>query len=148
MTASVQLSGFDAIKRGCAALTGQLRATSAKSGEVTPAAADMPKANALIRDGRNVFEVTPALERRCLEAFEARAAREVEAVFEGRSGSVAACLQAATEAARDEVRDRIDDVSGDVPKAPLKAPRRDGSTDHIGRDTGALHAGLVARLVG
>lgn len=138
---------FSALARRFRELGRVLKPPSAKGAEVAPAAADMPKAVSLVRSGRNVFEVDETMQRDALIAFDERADREVKAVMDGRTGSLAAPLMAAAESVRETVRARIDDVLATPGgKAPLKSPRRDGSTDHIGRDTGALHAGLVARL--
>lgn len=140
-------AGFDRVGRMLAGIKGLLKRTSATGGEVAPASADMPKARALVAQGRNVFEVDDRMVRDAAVAAEARLEREFARVEDGGTGSEAAVIMAATESVRDTVRGRIDDL---LPtpggKAALKAPRRDGSTDHIGRDTGALHAGLVARL--
>lgn len=148
MAASVTTTGFEALQRRMRSLSGALRATSAKAAEVAPASADEAKAVALVRAGRNVFAVDPEMERAAFDAFDERADRELERAMSGSTGSMAACLVAAAEAVKALVQDRIDDVAPTPGgKAALKAPRRDGSTDHIGRDTGALHNGLVARLV-
>lgn len=149
MANPAEATGFSEVRAMLARLSGELRATSAKSVEIAPAAADLPKAHALVRQGRDVFAVDAEMERRAVRAFDERAERELKRIADGHSGSMAACLYAAGEEVRTVVRGRIDDTEPTPGgKAPLKRPRADGSTDHIGRDTGALHAGLTVRLVG
>lgn len=148
--AAIEMSGFDRIRDAMKNIqTGILRPSSAKGVEIAPAAGDVPKAEALIRQGRNVFEVDRELEDDLANIFDLALQEEIDKALGGGRGTVAKPLQKIGERAREIVRHRIDDV---LPtpggKAALKAPRRDGSTDHIGRDTGALHGGLVVRLVG
>jgi len=148
--ASFSSSGFDRIRDAMKSIgTDVLRPSSAKGVEIAPASADVPKADALVRQGRNVFEVDRELEDRLADVFDEALQVEIDKAMNGGRGTVAAPLTKVGNEAREVVRERIDDVSPTPGgKAPLKAPRRDGSTDHIGRDTGALHAGLVVRLVG
>lgn len=150
MSASFSMSGFDRIRDAMKSIGADvLRPSSAKGVEIAPASADVPKAEALVRQGRNVFEVDSDLEDELADIFDAALQEEIDKALNGGRGTVAKPLQKVGERAREIVRERIDDVSPTPGgKAPLKAPRRDGSTDHIGRDTGALHAGLVVRLVG
>lgn len=154
MGATVTTEGFDRIRARLRELSGQLRATSAKAAEVAPASSDVPKAEALMSSGREVFAVDAEMERRAADAFDTRAEREVERVMEGGSGSLAACLVAAAEEIKEIVQGRIDDTE-DTPggKAPLSPEYARWKGQHypgapIGRATGALRNGIVARLVG
>lgn len=153
MATTVTTSGFDRIRESLRALAADLRQTSAKAVEIAPASADVVKAEALVRDGRDVFAVDAALEHKLADVFDAELSRQGDLAASGRRGSVAAAMVKMGDAARTEVVDRINDaVETPGGKAPLKRPRRDGSTDHIGKSAaplgGALASGLVVRLVG
>lgn len=147
--ASVQVTGLREVVAKLRTLGTVLRSTSATGVEIVPAASDMAKADALVRQGRNVFAVDSTME----DAIHATAAAELDHIVERAQTqsivSVATLWSRIGERVLEIVRGRIDDTeSTPGGKAPLKRPRRDGSTDHIGRDTGALYNGLVRRLVG
>lgn len=142
----VELRGLDSVLATLRAKAASIRATSAGGVEIAPAASDVPKAAALVRHGRNVFEVDDAMRAELVDT-----AREF---IEGQRGRGRAWVAAALwkrigDRAREIIRGRIDDTEPTPGgKAALRRPRRDGSTDHIGRDTGALYQGLVVRLIG
>lgn len=143
----ITITGIDATLRRLKAHAANLRATSATGVEIVPAASDMAKAEALVRHGRDVFAVDSALESAVTEAAE----REVDAmILRGEQGGAVSAASVWTkigDRVLEIIRGRIDDTEPTPGgKAALKAPRRDGSTDHIGRDTGALYQGLVRRL--
>ncbi|MCC6649076.1 MAG: hypothetical protein IT374_26345 [Polyangiaceae bacterium] len=124
-----------------------VRSTSATGVEVVPAASDMAKAEALVRGGRDIFAVDAAMEQAIREAGAAELDAIVARAAVQHGVSVATFWTKIGDRVLAIIRGRIDDTEPTPGgKAPLKAPRRDGSTDHIGRDTGALYQGLVRRL--
>lgn len=143
----IVITGIDAALRRLKAHSANLRATSATGVEVVPAAADMPKAEALVRAGRDVFEEDETM------ASEIRATAETEVnamIVRGEQGGTVSPASVWTKIGNrviEIVRARIDDVMPTPGgKTALKRPRADGSTDHIGKDKGNLYRGLVRRL--
>lgn len=141
------VTGVDAALRRLKSHAANLRATSATGVEVVPAAADMPKAEALVRDGRDIFAVDAALEQSLAAVGQTAVDEMIARVEAGGTGSPATVLTKIGDRALEAVRARIDDVEPTPGgKTPLKRPRADGSTDHIGKDKGNLYRGLVRRL--
>lgn len=143
----IQITGVRETVAKLRAIGTVLRSSSATGVEVVPAAADLPKAQALVRQGRDVFAVDSAME----DAIRATAAAELDHIVERAQTqsivSIATLWSRIGERVLEIVRGRIDDTEPTPGgKAPLRRPRRDGSTDHIGRDTGALYNGLVRRM--